>query len=262
MTQQTIVALFRTADEAEAAQRQLEAAGIPSADISLRSGPMETAATTERTQAPHGRSFWTWLFGAEPSEAEIQRYRSHVAQGGVALSVRCDDRDIDRVSELLEQHDLVAIEEAKEYDTGAAPAREAGEETVLPTAREELDVGKRKVSDTQHFRIRRYIVERPVEERVALRDETVTVERHAPSSAAPGAEPFEEKDVEVTETREEPVVTKRVVPGEEVVVRKNQKDRVETVRDKVRESRVEVDRAAAGDKPTIAPKGPPTGGTR
>jgi stress response protein YsnF len=260
MTQQTIVALFRTVDEAEAAQRQLEAAGIPSSDISLRSGPMETAATTE--QAPHERSFWAWLFGAEPSAAEVQRYRSHVAQGGAALSVRVDDRDIDRVSELLEQHDLVAIEEAKEYDTGAAPAGEAGEETVLPTAREELEVGKRQVSDTRHFRIRRYVVERPAEERVALRDETVTVERRTPASAAPGAEPFEEKIVEVTETREEPVVTKRVVPGEEVVVRKDQKDRVETVRDKVRESRVEVDRAAAGDKPTIPPKGPPTGETR
>lgn len=266
MTQQTLVALFHSIKDADAARRQLEAAGIPAADLHIQQGPIETAAATRSETAHQEPSFLQWLFGARPSQDEIERYRSHVAQGGAALTVRADDRDVERISKLLEQHDLVAIEEAREYDTGtdraagASGAETATEETALPTAREELAVGKRQVSGAKTYRIRRYVVERPAEERVALHDETVEVERRT-AAGSEGERPFEEKVVEVTETHEEPVVSKRVVPGEEVVVRKKEGDRVETVRDTVRESRVEVDRAAAGDKPRD-PSAPPTGGSR
>lgn len=274
MTQQTIVALFRTREQAETAQHQLEAAGIPATDIMLRDGPVETAAATRSDGAERHSGFWEWLFGAHPSAADVERYRSHAAQGGAALSVRAEGRDTDRIAELLEQHDLVAIEGATEYEgaserTGTAPqAAGVAEESTLPTAHEELEIGKRQVSSAKTYRIRRYVVERPAEEQVALHDERVEIERRAAPGAERGAAPFEERTIEVTETHEEPVVSKRVVPGEEVVVRKYGEDRVETVRGTVRESRVEVDRAAAGDKPSIKEEparstdAPPTGGTR
>ena len=79
----------------------------------------------------------------------------------------------------------------------------------------------------------------------------MTIERRQPSrSGLAGDQPFDDKIVEVTETREEPVVSKEVRAGEEVVVRKEQKDRIETIRDSVRETKVDVDRAAAGSKPS------------
>jgi stress response protein YsnF len=96
-------------------------------------------------------------------------------------------------------------------------------------------------------------VERPVEQQVGLRDETVKVERRPPTQAVPGERPFEDKVVEVSEKREEPVIRKVVKPGDEVVVRKETKDRTETVRDTVRESKVEVEQAGGG-------KGPPEKG--
>jgi stress response protein YsnF len=137
--------------------------------------------------------------------------------------------------------------------TGTARTGAKHEEAVLPTAKEELEVGKRAVEDTHAYRVRRYVVERPVEKTVGLRDERVTVERRQATRGAVGERPFEEKLVEVTETREEPVVRKVVKPGEEVVVRKEAAERTETVRDTVRESKVEVDKAAAGAKPKTKP---------
>jgi uncharacterized protein (TIGR02271 family) len=263
MGQHTIVALYRSLAEAEDARRQLEAIGIPASDIALRAG-QSTAATAQAggAQAEHGWSFMDWLFGAQAPESDIARYRTHVEQGGgAALSIRADERDHDGIAAVLEATDLVGVEGTEEAggstlgapavpaQAGAAPA---SEETVLPTAREELAVGKRAVNDTRNYRIRRYVTERPAEASIALHDERVIVERRAPSDAAPDAATFEESEVEVTERREEPVIGKRVVAGEEVVVRKEAQDRVETVRDTVRESRVEVDRAAAGNKPSSA----------
>jgi hypothetical protein len=84
------------------------------------------------------------------------------------------------------------------------------------------------VHDTQAFRVRRYPVGRPVEQEVTLRDETVTIERHTPitSTSAPSTDqPFEDKTVEVTRTREEPVVAKTVVKGDDVVVKKETAER-------------------------------------
>jgi uncharacterized protein (TIGR02271 family) len=254
MAQQTIIALYATAADAESARRRLEAIGVPAADIDMRVGSGEAAvvADGDTRDARREPGLLEWLFGMGAPEEDARQYRAHVEErGGAALSVRTDDQHYDRIAEALEDTNLVGIEGAGEA-TRAAGASESGD-TVIPTAKEELDIGKRRVSDVKHFRIRRYVVERPAEASVTLHDETVIVERRTPASAMPGAEPFEEKEVEVTESREEPVVAKRVVPGEEVVVRKEGGERTETVRDTVRESRVEVDKAAAGDKPATKP---------
>ena len=52
---------------------------------------------------------------------------------------------------------------------------------------------------------------------------------------------FTERVIEVAETREEAVVEKQVVVREEVVLRRNSAEHVETVRDSVRHTEVEVD---------------------
>jgi len=116
----------------------------------------------------------------------------------------------------------------------------AGEQ-VVPLSEEQLDVGKRTV-DRGVTRVRRYVVEKPVEENVTLRGERVTVERRQPieTSAAPGTGAFEERVVEVRETAEEPVVAKTAHVVEEVVVGREATERTETVRDTVRREEVEV----------------------
>jgi stress response protein YsnF len=136
----------------------------------------------------------------------------------------------------------------------AVPAPAGEGEQVIPVVKEELAVGKRPVE--RRHRIRTYVVERPIEEPVNLRDERVVVERRPVSgehAVDPGA--LQEREVEVVERHEEPVVAKTARATEEVVVRKDTQERTERVRDTVRETKVEVDKQAAGGKPTTAAAG-------
>jgi len=115
-------------------------------------------------------------------------------------------------------------------------------EEVIPLSEEELRVGKRAV-DRGTTRIRRYVVEKPVEQDVNLQSEKVTVERRQPigtTAATPGTGTFEERVVEVRETAEEPVVSKTAHVAEEVVVGRETTERTETVRDTVRREDVEI----------------------
>jgi stress response protein YsnF len=140
------------------------------------------------------------------------------------------------------------------HEPGAATTTTEGEQ-VIPVVKEEVTVGKRPVE--RRHRIRTYVIERPVEEQVNLRDERVIVERRPASGPVdPGA--MQQREFEVIERHEEPVVEKRAHAVEEVVVRKEQQEHTETVRGSVRETRVEVDDEAAERTETVEPGGPTT----
>jgi stress response protein YsnF len=64
----------------------------------------------------------------------------------------------------------------------------------------------------------------------------------------------QEREYEVVERHEEPVIAKRARTDEEVVVRKEANERTETVRDTVRETRVDVDKEGA-EPEGVTPKG-------
>ena len=129
------------------------------------------------------------------------------------------------------------------------PNRVAGmteRDEVIPLAEEQVEIGTRRVDNTT--RIRRYVVETPVERQVNLRDETVEIERRRPvEGSTPGAGAFEERTVEVHTSSERPEVTKTANIAEEVVVRKTVTERPETIRETARKEQVEIvndDRAA------------------
>ncbi len=132
--------------------------------------------------------------------------------------------------------------DASQADTGARDI--SGEEQVIPLAEEVLTVGTRKVSSGT-TRVRRYIVETPVEQQVTLVRERVVVERRRPVTDAVTGEALTELTVEVTETDEVPVVGKTVRLKEEVVVRTERTEHVETVRDTVRQEEVEIEHTDA-----------------
>ena len=117
------------------------------------------------------------------------------------------------------------------------------EEEVIPLAEENLEVGKRTV-DRGTTRVRRYVVETPVERDVTLHGERVTIERRTPVAGSVPGHAFEERTVEVHETEEVPVVEKTARVVEEVAIRKEATERTETVRDTVRREEVEVNPAS------------------
>jgi uncharacterized protein (TIGR02271 family) len=124
--------------------------------------------------------------------------------------------------------------------TATATGTLQGEEAI-PIVEERLRVGKREVNRGQ-VRVRSYVVETPVEEQVTLREEHVDVERRAADRPVTDADRlFEERTIEVTETNEEAVIAKEVRVKEELVISKDVEDEVQTVKDKVRHTEVEID---------------------
>ena len=128
---------------------------------------------------------------------------------------------------------------------GAVSGASSERDQVIPVVKEELDVGKR--ASERRYRIRTYVVERPVEEAVTLRDERVIIEHRpvAGERTVGDAELPREREYEVIERHEEPVVAKQARRVEDVVVRKEANERTEVVRDKVRETKVDVDKEGA-----------------
>jgi uncharacterized protein (TIGR02271 family) len=123
----------------------------------------------------------------------------------------------------------------------AASTMRADGEQVIPIAEEQVRVGKRDV-ERGRVRVRSYVVETPVSEQVSLREEHVEVQRRAvdrPLTAADDA--FREQTIEATEHREEAVVAKEARVVEEVTIRKDAGEHIETVHDTVRRTEVEID---------------------
>ncbi len=133
--------------------------------------------------------------------------------------------------------------------TTETTATAAAREEAIPVVEESVRVGKRLV-DRGGVRIRSYVVERPIEQDVTLREERVDVERRAvdrPAGTLP-EDAFRERTIEVSASGEEAVVQKDARVIEEVVVSKDARERTETVRDTVRKTEVEVEDTRTGEK--------------
>ena len=144
------------------------------------------------------------------------------------------------------QQVLSAYAPRSEYDArferGAQPA--AGDVEVIPVGEETLNVGTRRVAG-ETTRVRRLVVETPVEQDVALREERVVVERRRPTGAASSATQgiLTETAIEMSDSFEVAEVWKSVRVTEEVVLRREVTERHETVRDTVRRDEVVVEQA-------------------
>ena len=276
-----IVAIFTTDVLADAAARDLEAAGIPSSAIRRYRPHSEGTApgassSSETTSA--GGGFWAWLLGEESTTEtsssyyprDEEQYVQGARAGNAVVNVVLEEASrINQVVTILEaHHPLEMQEETDETDvdisaaelssmsaqlssgSSAAPPAStptttrqgvrSGEEEVIPLAAEQVEVGKRSV-DRGVTRVRRYVVERPVEQDITLRGQRVTIERRRPiQTTSVSGEAFQERVVEVHETEEVPAVAKTAHVAEEVTIRKEDTERTETVRETVRLEEVEV----------------------
>ena len=126
----------------------------------------------------------------------------------------------------------------------SAVRQPAGNVEVIPVGEETLNVGTRLVTG-ETTRIRRVVVETPVEQAVSLREERVIVERRKPSAATAVAAQgvLAESVIEMSDSFEVAEVWKSVRVTEEVVLRREVTERRETVRDTVRHDEVVVEQA-------------------
>ncbi|MDQ4140863.1 MAG: YsnF/AvaK domain-containing protein, partial [Bacteroidota bacterium] len=127
----------------------------------------------------------------------------------------------------------------------------ADETGAIPIIEEELQVGKRVV-ETGGARLRKRIIERPIEERVNLREEHVYVERVPVDRPASETDitAFPAGEIEIVEHAEVPVVSKEARVVEEISLEKEVEERQETIRDTIRRTDVEITDLEADDSTT------------
>jgi len=123
--------------------------------------------------------------------------------------------------------------------SATSQSHEASAEQVVAIGEEVLNIGTRVVPG-KTTRVRRVVVESPVQQDVTLHNETVVVERRRPQSSI-GQDVLTEVTVEMSDTTEVPVVSKSVHLVEEVLLRKEVTARTETIRDTVKRDKLEIE---------------------
>lgn len=258
----TLTAMYEKREDAERVQAELERLGIIDTDGMNVHDRNSQGHSDDQYSNSNNRGFWG-SSGSHIPDEDRHTYEEGVRRGHYLLTVNTDDQSADRVHQILENSSAVDVDEkasswrkegwtapAAAGLTGAAAAgaqardgREVAEEHI-PIVEEQLKVGKREVS-RGGVRVRSYTEEKPVHEQVRLREEHVEVQRRPvdqPLGAANlGGDPFQERQIELTETAEEAVVAKEARVVEEVVVRKDVEEHQETISDTVRRTHVDVD---------------------
>ncbi|WP_342641014.1 DUF2382 domain-containing protein [Rhodoligotrophos ferricapiens] len=268
MGYQTIVAVFDTAEQADAAVKALKAAGFADADISMFD---RSRLTNNGKGSLSDPGLWHRLFGDDIFEHEANVYAQAVDRGGVVVSLRAVDNEVAHATGILDLHRPIDVHD-RAITSGIAPA--AHVETVAQTlaqaplppaqkvavtpkladahndvlrlAEEQLNVGKQMV-ETGKTRVRRFVTERPVSADVTLHEEHADVIRKAVTDPNyVGDIDWADSTIEVVETAEHALVNKTARIVEEVSLKLTGSDHVETVHDKVRRQQVEIERVPSG----------------
>jgi len=237
----------------------LAALAIPGFGPVIAMGPIATALAGAGVGAAAGGIIGGLREAGVPEE-HAEYYAEGIRRGGVLVTVRTTEAMADQAADILDNAGAKDVEEkSREWRSsgwnpkhafqtdretvtgGSARTKDIKEERKLEVVQEEIDIGKRQVN--RAVRVYSEVTERPVEKQVNLREEKINVERRPVNrEASPGEiESFKEGHIELTETREEPVVKKTARVVEEVRVGKDVNERTETVRDTVRRKDVRVE---------------------
>jgi hypothetical protein len=143
MTQHTVVGVYEAEADAAAAVRDLE-----SADVSPDAISQHTKANfggtdfSNANSITHKRGFWGRFFNTNDDD-DSALYSRSIERGSTVVTVRVSDEDVDRVSEILESHSPIDVED------------EAAEDLPGQTSAAGADIGETDGTT----RIRRYVVE-------------------------------------------------------------------------------------------------------
>jgi uncharacterized protein (TIGR02271 family) len=247
MAYEKIVAVYDKAGKAKEAARALESSGFPASDISVLNRESLTDSEV------HEAGLWRRLFGRNVGDHESAVYGRTIESGGAVLTLRTSDTEVPRAMKILDVHNPVDVNEratslgvvpaaVRSAVSPPVPSAKLTKEEVLRLAEEQLDVSKRQV-ETGRARVRRFVTERPVETHVTLHEEHAEMLRRAVSDPSLVRDvDWSDKTIEITETAEQAVVNKTAHVAEEVVIRREGSDHVETVRGTVRRQQVELER--------------------
>jgi len=257
----TVVGFFDDATEAQEAVVKLTKYGIDrervdvsnssSGNSSYTSNDNRTGdyrSTDDREHESGITRFFRNLFGDNDNDAD--KYSRVASRAQSIVTVHANSRDeAEQAADILDDCGAVNVDErAAQYGySGSGSDRSANyvgntdnldtdnyrntddnRTEKLDVIREDLEVGKREV-ERVGVRLRSRIVERPVEETVRLREERVTVNRNPVDRATTDSDfsNFEERNIEMIERAEVPVVHKESRVVEEVSLNKEVEEREE-----------------------------------
>jgi uncharacterized protein (TIGR02271 family) len=262
-----VVGFYKSQNEAKRICDELTAAGFDRDEVRVFGGEHVASAASA-----HDSSFWQSVkdFFGGADETDHQLYAEAARRGSVGVAVDADtDAEEQKAADILRRGSAMDLDrESTEWrktgwtggtkaaatgstTTGTAASRTASTaatqnlqqgKQVVPVVEEQLQVGKRQVQ-SGGVRIHSRVTTKPVQAQVNLREEHVDVQRRAVDRPLTDADKaFRDRNIEVTETREQPVIAKEARVVEEVVVGKNVQQRTQTVRDQVRRTDVDVER--------------------
>ena len=222
----SVIGLFESDDIARKVVSELASAGCDEDAVEVLSG----AGIDEIAQR---------LGEAGYDGDKAHRYGEALQGGGALVVAEVDDDQADAALATMRRFEVLTPEALLER----SGSRNQGEQTeTAQVIEEELEVGK--AATTGGKRLTTDVSEREAQETVTLTEEDVDVERSRvgrtlkPEDAN---QAFQERTVEMTETKEKPVVSKRARVVEEVALSKQSGQRKETVGGTVRRQDVKVE---------------------
>jgi uncharacterized protein (TIGR02271 family) len=278
---QTVVGLFDTSAEAQQAVETLTSRGFTRANIDVSntgSGSGLTSSSSSHDSSHEGSGIGNFFKSLFSDDDDHAKYTSVAQRSGSIVTVHAQSADeAEDAADILDDCGAVNVDEraasygytgtgttgmggtgTSDFTTGTAATglgltgttgtsdftdnTTTGGSQKIPIIEENLEVGKREVV-RGGVRVRSRIVERPVEESLRLREESVRVERNPVNRTATSADlaNFEGTQIEMTESAEVPVVSKEARVVEEVSLGKEVTERTETISDTVRKTEVDVD---------------------
>ncbi len=297
----TVVGMFSDVNEAQRSFEDLMRFGVGANDISVvthrrtsravdglklssidakDAGPLAARGPVAAmlTRDPH--RLLSSLEDAGVSSQLAEQYVAAVREGETLEFVMVEDRNAERVVEIMRRHAAGYDATGESNGTGLASAvsqaqpgssatheagpRESAERAplvdkapfredgqIIPILREELQVGKREIErGAVHVGVR--VTERPVSEHITLREEHVEIERRPVDRAPlPDEIAFQNSEIDLIEHGEEVVVSKQARVVEEVRLHTRVDEHDETINANLRSTEVEVDRPS-GDRSAYA----------
>ena len=233
--------------------------GVPSDTSAIRATDT-TAAGTLRNAPSSGTAENDYMSGARIDDPPGGAYesRSEATHGASAAVPSSNSSASGTAARPTAMPPITSVSDSVRDTQTTTSRMPPGQDETIKLVEERLRVGKREVVKGA-VRVRSYVVERPVEEQVWLHEERVNIERRPvdrPATAADDAL-FQECVVEARSTGEEAVTSKEARVVEEIGLHKEASDRMETVRDTVRKTEVEVD-----EGPSVAGTASSTPSTR
>jgi len=233
----TVIGLFDDRNEGMRAYTALSNEGFALADLDI-------LTNDDQDDVPKLASLRNNLPGPD---AEV--YLEGVRQGGTIITANVADGTATRAAEIMSNFNMVNITDRAAQFQRTNPnlvlSDPAHDQHVLEVIEEDLQVGKGEV-ERGRMRIYSVISEREVAQDVALRDETIRVNRR-PVNRQVDIKPelFQERSFEMVEMDEIALVGKTARVVEEVVIGKEVAEKIETIKETLRRQDVEIEEVPA-----------------